>query len=72
MLESCHSLPYGSHHREKHTTYKVLQSGLFWPTLFKDSFAFVKYCDQCQKVGSISRRHEMPMNNILEVEIFDV
>ncbi|XP_074313733.1 uncharacterized protein LOC141648925 [Silene latifolia] len=35
---------------------------------------FVNYlgCDKCQRSGNISRRHEMPMNYILEVELFDV
>ncbi|WRX31367.1 Reverse transcriptase domain - like 10 [Theobroma cacao] len=27
---------------------------------------------QCQRVGNISRRHEMPLNNIMEIEIFYV
>ncbi|WRX13588.1 Integrase [Theobroma cacao] len=27
---------------------------------------------RCQMVGNISRQHEMPLNNILEIEIFDV
>ena len=29
-------------------------------------------CDRCQRVGNISRRDEMPLNVLLEVEIFDV
>ncbi|XP_042396720.1 uncharacterized protein LOC121986852 [Zingiber officinale] len=38
---------------------------------------FVNYlasgsCDQCQKAGNITRRSEMPLNCILEVELFDV
>ena len=28
-------------------------------------------CDRCQRVGNISRRHEWPLNNVMEVEIFD-
>ncbi|XP_019241713.1 PREDICTED: protein NYNRIN-like [Nicotiana attenuata] len=32
----------------------------------------VKACDQCQRQGSISKRHEMPMHFVVEVEIFDV
>ncbi|CAN6700807.1 unnamed protein product [Malus baccata var. baccata] len=28
--------------------------------------------DMCQKMGNISRRNEMPLNNILVVELFDV
>ncbi|XP_075497927.1 uncharacterized protein LOC142535526 [Primulina tabacum] len=40
--------------------------------LFKDSYTLVKSCDKCQRVGNISRRHELPLTNILEVELFDV
>ncbi|XP_042460225.1 uncharacterized protein LOC122043693 [Zingiber officinale] len=29
-------------------------------------------CDQCQKTGNIPRRNEMPLNYILEVELFNV
>jgi len=28
-------------------------------------------CDKCQCIGNISRRHEMPLQAILEVEVFD-
>ncbi|XP_049344024.1 uncharacterized protein LOC125808353 [Solanum verrucosum] len=72
VLKSCHASPYGGHHGGERTAHKVLQSGFFWPSLFKDYVAFVKGCDKCQSLGTISRRHEMPLSNILEVEIFDV
>ncbi|XP_015162004.1 uncharacterized protein [Solanum tuberosum] len=72
VLESCDSSPYGGHHGGERTAQKVLQSGFFWPTLFKDVVMFVNGCDQCERMGTISRRHEMPLSNILEVEIFDV
>ncbi|XP_050910065.1 uncharacterized protein LOC127123932 [Lathyrus oleraceus] len=29
-------------------------------------------CDRCQRTGNISRRDEMPLKNVLEVEIFNV
>ncbi|XP_074266269.1 uncharacterized protein LOC141588742 [Silene latifolia] len=29
-------------------------------------------CDKCQRSGNITRKHEMPMNFMLEVELFDV
>ena len=32
----------------------------------------MKSCDRYQRVGNISRRHEWPLNNIMEVEIFNV
>ena len=31
-----------------------------------------KQCDKCQRLGKISRRHMMPLNPILVVELFDI
>lgn len=56
----------------RRTSFKVLQSGFYWPTLFRDVKAFVEKCDTCHCSGNISWRNEMPMNNIQEVELFDV
>ncbi|CAN6713111.1 unnamed protein product [Malus baccata var. baccata] len=72
ILNHCHSLACGGHFGASKTATKVLQSGFFWPSLFKDSHAFVASCDRCQRTGNISRRNQMPLNNILEVELFDV
>ena len=54
------------------TAHKVLQSGFYWPTLFKDARKFVLSCDECQRIGNIGKRKEMPMNYSLAVELFDV
>ncbi|KAJ9550857.1 hypothetical protein OSB04_014902 [Centaurea solstitialis] len=72
ILQECHASPYGGHFGGQRTAAKILQSGFFWPTIFKDSFEFVKKCDRCQRTGNVSQRNEMPLNNILEVELFDV
>ena len=45
---------------------------LYWPTLFKDAYEFCKTCPRCQMVGRISKRNMMPLNPILEIELFDV
>ncbi|XP_070055177.1 uncharacterized protein [Nicotiana tomentosiformis] len=72
VLYDYHASPYGGHRGHYRIAAKVLQYGFFWPTLFKDAHAFVKKCDQCHRIGTIKRRHQMPLNNILEVEIFYV
>ncbi|PIN00904.1 DNA-directed DNA polymerase [Handroanthus impetiginosus] len=72
ILEQCHASPYGGHFHGDRTAAKILQSGFFWPNLFKDAHSFVANCDRCQRTRNISRRHEMPLNTILEVELFDV
>ena len=72
ILKECHSSPYGGHFAGDKTAYKILQSGFYWPTIFKDCFEWVKLCDQCQRMGNISKRHEMPLQGILVVQLFDV
>lgn len=71
ILWHCHNSPYGGHYSGERTAAKVLQSGFFWPTLFKDAYEHAQRCDSCQKTGGISKRNEMPLQNILEVEVFD-
>ena len=72
ILNHCHTLPCGGHFGSQRTAAKVLQSGFYWPTLFKDAHRFVSTCDKCQRMGNISRKDEPPMHPILEVELFDL
>ncbi|CAL9007234.1 unnamed protein product, partial [Prunus brigantina] len=51
---------------------KVLQSGFYWPNVFKDAFQFCRACDRCQRTGNISSRNQMSLQNIQVVELFDV
>jgi hypothetical protein len=70
-LRKCHGSAYGGHHARDRTAQKVLQSGFYWPTLFKDARKYILSCDECQTVGNISRRNEMPMSYFLVIEPFD-
>nr|GFA96570.1 reverse transcriptase domain-containing protein [Tanacetum cinerariifolium] len=72
ILEACHNGPMGGHHGANLTAKKILDSGFFWPTIYKDAYEFVKNCDLCQRQGKISQRDEMPQNSIQVREIFDV
>ena len=72
ILNHCHTLACGGHFGGNKTASKVLQSRFYWPTLFKDAHQFVSTCDKCQRMGSISKRDEPPLQPILEVELFDI
>ena len=37
ILRKCHGSAYVGHHAGDRTAQKVLQSGFYWPTLFKDA-----------------------------------
>ena len=55
ILNHCHTLACGGHFGGNRTAAKVLQSGFYWPTLFKDAHQFVSTYDKCQRMGSISK-----------------
>ena len=72
ILHECHASPYGGHFAGDKTAHKILQSGFYWPTIFKDCFEWVNLCDQCQRMRNINKRHEIPLQGILVVQLFDV
>ncbi|CAH9100957.1 unnamed protein product [Cuscuta epithymum] len=71
IIEFCHSYACGGHFGPKRTAMKILESGFWWPSLFRDAHGFCRSCDNCQRAGNISRRNEMPQNPMLFCEIFD-
>jgi len=72
ILHHCHAGEVGGQFGATKIAAKVLQLGFYWPTLFKDAYAHVKAYDVCQRMEKNSRCNEMPLNSILEVELFDV
>ncbi|KAM2174288.1 hypothetical protein ACFX1Q_033827 [Malus domestica] len=72
ILTFCHSYACGGHFGAKRTALKVLESGFYWPSLFKDAYEFCAICDRCQQTGNLGPRNQMPQTPILIVEIFDV
>ncbi|XP_075103014.1 uncharacterized protein LOC107826602 [Nicotiana tabacum] len=72
ILKACHDSPVGVHHGGNRTAAKVLECGYYRTSIYHDSNQMVKVCDQCQRQGSISKRHEMPMHFVMETEIFNV
>ena len=72
ILSHCHESACGGHFASQKTTMKVLQSGFYWPSLFKDAHNICRGCDRCQRLRKLSHRHMIPLNPILVVDLFDV
>ncbi|RDY07782.1 putative mitochondrial protein, partial [Mucuna pruriens] len=73
VIQFCRVAPGGGHYGSTGTGRKVLDCGLYWPTIFRDVYQFVSTCDKCQKAGmAITKRHEMPQQPILFCKVFDV
>jgi len=58
ILCHCHNSPYGGRFNGERTAAKVLESGFFWPTIFKDAHMHVQHYDNCQRTGNISKGHD--------------
>ena len=70
ILSMCRSSLCGGHFASRKTRAKVLKSGFYWPTLFKDAVKYCKECLKCQSALNFSKRDEMHLQIILEVKIF--
>ncbi|CAM8969506.1 unnamed protein product [Rhodiola kirilowii] len=71
VISFCHEFACGGHFGPRRTARKILDSGFFWPHVFRDAYDHCKRCDRCQRVGNISARQEMPQVPIL-VNEFDI
>ncbi|GKC00436.1 reverse transcriptase domain-containing protein [Tanacetum coccineum] len=64
ILDQCHHGPTCGHYGPNITAKKVLDLGFYWPAIIKEAHTLVRICEACQKTGNISKRDEMPLNNI--------
>jgi hypothetical protein len=71
ILQACHDGPCGGHFADKRTAYKVLQSGYYWPNIFKDARTYVSNCDECQRMGKPTARDQMPLQAQVVIEPFE-
>ncbi|XP_070010671.1 uncharacterized protein [Nicotiana sylvestris] len=72
ILDACHSSPYGGNHGGARTASKVLSCCFYEHAFYKNAGELVKRCDECQRASRISKKDEMPLTTILEVDILDV
>ncbi|XP_070022005.1 uncharacterized protein [Nicotiana sylvestris] len=64
ILYHCHDGEIGGHYAANRTTFKVLEAGFFWTTVFKDARTYVAQCDRCQRTGNVTKRDEMSLQLI--------
>jgi len=50
---------------------RVLCAGLWWQKLDKESKAYCKACDACQRMGRLSQRDELPFNPHVSLHPFN-
>jgi hypothetical protein len=71
ILRSYHDGPCGGLFFDKCTTYKVLHSGYYWPSIFKDVSKYVRSCDSFQRIGRPMSSIEIPLQAQVMIEPFE-
>jgi hypothetical protein len=71
ILAEAHEGITGGHYAGKATTQKVLQAGLWWPTLHRDAKEYARACDVCQRFGRPPRRDKMPLALQMTLQEFE-
>ena len=70
VLNDCHSVSCGDHLYGLATTQKILCTGYFWPSVFKDCMEVMKKCPPCPLFQSKKRTHPTPLHPIIVVGPF--
>jgi hypothetical protein len=52
ILSFCYDHACGGHFNSTKTTMKILQSGFYWPSIFRDAHAYYSTSERCQKWGA--------------------
>ncbi|MCO5606432.1 hypothetical protein L7F22_060620 [Adiantum nelumboides] len=71
ILQESHMGVVGGHFSGELTARKVLQSGYWWLTLFKDASHFPKGCDECQRYKTTQRKDRMLLHPIKVTQPFE-
>ena len=71
ILHACHYGPCGGHFSDKRTTYKVLHSSYYWPSIFKDATKYVKGCNSFQRMCRPRSSDQIPLQPQVMIENFE-
>nr|XP_016462563.1 PREDICTED: uncharacterized protein LOC107785711 [Nicotiana tabacum] len=70
VSQACHASPYGGHFGGVRTAAKVLESGFYWPTLFKDAHLCCGLCVKWVKVVALPTNDTKGVIGFLRKNIF--
>ena len=71
ILHACHDGPCRGHFSDKRMPYKLLHSGYYWSSIFKDVSKYVKGCDSFQRMGRPTSSDQMPLQPQVMIDPFE-
>ena len=72
IMHEAHYGPARGHFQADTAAKKIQQSGLWWPTLYKDWKKFVSQFDRCQRLGKPLLSTEMPLMSVNPSLTFEI
>ena len=70
ILKELHKGNAGGHFSQDITVRKVLDTGYWWPTLYKDTYQYYQTCHECQKTGGLPKSVSTKLITTLPTEPF--
>ena len=70
ILQELHKGNAGGHFSQDITVRKVLDTGYWWPTLYKDTYQYCQTCHECQKTGGLPKSVSTKLMTTLPAESF--
>eukprot|EP00253_Pinus_taeda_P031324 PITA_31324 len=64
VLQELHDGPVGGHFGADRTSHKVIHSGYYWPTMFRDAHEYVRKCRNCQTSSGRQRKSAFPLQPV--------
>ena len=64
VLFQFHVGPVGGHFSRETTAHKIIREGYYWPTLFRDSHAYINKCEPCQKCAGKVKKPTFPLQPV--------
>ena len=56
VIREVHEGIYENHSGARSLVHKLIRAGYHWPTMLKDTQAYVKACDKCQRFSNLTRQ----------------
>ena len=56
VMREVHEGVCGNHSRSRLLIHKLMRAGYYWPTMQKNTEAYVKTCNKCQRFNNIIRQ----------------
>ena len=69
-MREVHERIYGNHSRSQSLVHKLIRAGYYWPTMQKDTQAYVKTYDKCQRFNNAIRQLSKELTLIMALQPF--